>query len=42
MIGKTYAGELHVRGDEGGQDFYLWITLNVHKTGNGRTCQGLA
>ena len=24
MIGKPYAGELHVRFDEGEQDFVLW------------------
>ncbi len=27
MIGKPYPGELHVRFDEGGQNFYLWITF---------------
>jgi hypothetical protein len=42
MIGKPYAGKLHIRFDEGGQDFLLWTTLNGHEAGNGRYGQGLA
>ena len=41
MIGKPYAGELHVRFDEGGQDFLLRMTLNGHEAGNGGYSQGL-
>jgi len=40
MIGKPYAGELHVRFDEGEQDFVLWKTLNGHEAGNGGYGQG--
>ena len=35
MIGKPYAGELHVRFDEGEQDFVSWTILNGHEAGNG-------
>jgi hypothetical protein len=35
MIGKPYAGELHVRFDEGEQDFVLRNILNGHEAGNG-------
>ncbi len=41
MIGKPYAGELQVRFDEGGQDFFLRMTLNGHEAGNGGYSQGL-
>ena len=41
MIGKPYAGKLHVRFDEGGLDFYLWTILNGHEAGNGGYSQGL-
>ena len=34
MIGKPYAGELHVRFDEGEQGFISWKILNGHETGN--------
>ena len=40
MIGKPYAGELHVWFDEGEQDFVLWQILNGHEAGNGGHCQG--
>ena len=40
MIGKPYAGELHVRFDEGEQDFVLWQILNGHEAGNGGHSQG--
>jgi len=40
MIGKPYAGELHVRFDEGGLDFYLRTTLNGHEAGNSGYSQG--
>jgi len=42
MIGKPYAGKLHVRFDEGGQDCCRWTTLNGHEAGNGGYSQGLA
>ena len=42
MIGKPYAGELHVRFDEGGQDRLLWKILNGHEAGNGGYSQGSA
>ena len=42
MIGKPYAGNLHVRFDEGGLDGCLWATLNGHEAGNGGYSQGLA
>jgi hypothetical protein len=35
MIGKPYAGELHVRFDEGEQDFVARQILNGHEAGNG-------
>jgi hypothetical protein len=35
MIGKPYAGELHVRFDEGEQDFVSRNILNGHEAGNG-------
>jgi hypothetical protein len=41
MIGKPYAGELHVRFDEGGLDFYLRTTLNGHEAENSGYSQGL-
>ena len=41
MIGKPYAGKLQVRFDEGGQDFFLGMTLNGHEAGNGGYSQGL-
>ena len=41
MIGKPYAGKLQVRFDEGGQDFFLRMTLNGHEAGNGGYSQGL-
>ena len=34
MIGKSYAGELQVRFDEGEQDFAPWTILNGHEVGN--------
>jgi hypothetical protein len=34
MSGKPYVGELHVRFDEGEQDFVPWTILNEHKVGN--------
>ena len=40
MIGKPYAGELHVRFDEGEQDFVLRKILNGHEAGNGGYSQG--
>jgi len=40
MIGKPYAGELHVRFDEGEQDFVLWRILNGHEAGYGGYSQG--
>ena len=40
MIGKPYAGDLHVRFDEGEQDFVLWQILNGHAAGNGGYGQG--
>jgi hypothetical protein len=42
MIGKPYAGELHVRFDEGGLDVSLWMILNGHAAGNGGYSQGLS
>jgi len=42
MIGNPYAGELHVRFDEGGQDFFIWKILNGHEAGNGGYSQGSA
>jgi len=41
VIGKPYAGKLQVRFDEGGQDFFLRMTLNGHEAGNGGYSQGL-
>ena len=35
MIGKPYAGELHVRFDEGEQVFVALQILNGHEAGNG-------
>jgi hypothetical protein len=35
MIGKPYAGELHVRFDEGEQVFVARRILNGHEAGNG-------
>ena len=35
MIGKPYAGELHVRFDEGEQVFVARQILNGHEAGNG-------
>jgi len=40
MIGKPYAGELHVRFDEGEQDFVSRKILNGHAAGNGGYGQG--
>jgi hypothetical protein len=40
MIGKPYAGELHVRFDEGEQDFVSRRFLNGHEAGNGGYSQG--
>jgi hypothetical protein len=40
MIGKPYAGELLVRFDEGGQDFFLRQIPNGHEAGNGGYSQG--
>jgi hypothetical protein len=40
MIGKPYAGELHVRFDEGEQDFVSRKFLNGHEAGNGGYSQG--
>jgi hypothetical protein len=40
MIGKPYAGELHVRFDEGEQDFVSRKILNGHEAGNGGYSQG--
>ena len=40
MIGKPYVGELHVRFDEGEQDFVSRQILNGHEAGNGGHCQG--
>ena len=42
MVGKPYAGKLHIRFDEGGQDFGLGTTLNGHEAGNGGYSQGLS
>ncbi len=42
MIGKPYAGELHVRFDEGEQDFVPRTSLNGHAVGNDRYSQGAA
>ena len=39
MIGKPYAGELHVRFDEGEQDIVLRTILNGHEVGNDRYSQ---
>ena len=39
MIGKPYAGELHVRFDEGEQDIVLRTVLNGHEVGNDRYSQ---
>jgi hypothetical protein len=41
MIGKPFVGESHVRFDEGGQNFFLRMTLNGHEAGNGGYSQGL-
>jgi hypothetical protein len=40
MIGKPYAGELHVRFDEGEQDLVSWTSLNGHAVGNDGYSQG--
>jgi hypothetical protein len=40
MIGKPYAGELHVRFDEGEQDLVSRPTLNGHAVGNDGYSQG--
>jgi len=40
MIGKPYAGELHVRFDEGEQDLVSRTSLNGHAVGNDRYSQG--
>jgi hypothetical protein len=42
MIGKPYAGELHVRFDEGKQDFVPRPSLNGHAVGNDGYSQGAA
>jgi hypothetical protein len=42
MIGKPYAEELHVRFDEGEQDFVPRMSLNGHAVGNDRYSQGAA
>ncbi len=42
MIGKPYAGELHVRFDEGEQDLVSRTSLNGHAVGNDRYSQGAA
>ena len=42
MIGKPYAGKLHVRFDEGGQDLLLGTILNGHEAGNSGHSQGSA
>jgi hypothetical protein len=39
MIGKPYAGELHVRFDEGEQDCVSRKILHGHKAGNGGDSQ---
>ncbi len=41
MVGKPYALVGQVRFDEGGQDFFLRMTLNGHEAGNGGYSQGL-
>ena len=41
MIGKPDALAGQVRVDEGGQDDFLWTTLNGHEAGNGGYSQGL-
>jgi hypothetical protein len=41
MIGKPYAGDLHVRFDEGRLDFFLWKILNGYEAGNSGYSQGL-
>jgi len=40
MIGKPYAGELHVRFDEGEQDLVSRRILNGHAVGNDGYSQG--
>ncbi len=42
MIGKPYAGELHVRFDEGEHDFVSRPSLNGHAVANDRYSQGAA
>jgi hypothetical protein len=42
MIGKPYAGELHVRFDEGEQDFVPRMSLNGHAVGSDGYSQGAA
>jgi hypothetical protein len=42
MIGKPYAGELHVRFDEGEQVFVARRILNGHAVGNDGYGQGPA
>jgi hypothetical protein len=42
MIGKPYAGELHVRFYEREQDFVSRRILNGHEAGNGGHSQGSA
>ena len=39
MIGKPYAGELHVRFDEGEQDCVSGTILHGHEAGNGGDSQ---
>jgi len=39
MIGKPYAGNPHVRFDEGEQDNVLRMTLYGHEAGNGGNSQ---
>ncbi len=41
MIGKPYAGKLHVRFDEREQDFVSRNVLNGHEAGNGGHSQEL-
>jgi hypothetical protein len=41
MIGKPYAGELHVRFDEGGQDFFLWRSQTGTKLETADTAKDL-
>ncbi len=41
MIGKPYAGELQVRFDEGGQDFFLWRSQTGTKLETADTAKDL-